>query len=224
MNDRALKSHLYNLFANVGKALASSRRLELLDLLAQGERHLEALATETGMSAANTSQHLKVLTAAGLVQVRRQGLHAHFRLADESVFALLRQVERVGELQMAEVEKTLDLYIHQKDNMQPMEAAELFERLQAGDVLLIDVRPVEEFRQGHIPGAISVPVPEFDGLQNLPAGKPVVAYCRGPYCVFSAQAVQLLRRRGFEARRLEQGLPDWAALGLPITVSEVSQP
>ena len=214
---RAFKNQLYEQFARIGKALSSAHRLELLDVLAQGERSVEELAQETGMSVANASQHLQVLRAAQLVEVRREGVYIYYHLADERVFSVWQAIRKLGEARIAEIDRVVRTFLHDRDLLQPVDAVELLRRLMDSDVVLLDVRPVEEYRAGHIPGARSVPVAELEAhLHEIPKDREVVAYCRGPYCVFADEAVTLLRAHGFSARRLEQGLPDWRALGLPV--------
>src|SRR5258707_5028033 len=214
---RAFKNQLYEQFARLGKALSSPHRLELLEVLAQGERSVEALAQETGMSVANASQHLQVLRGAQLVEVRREGVYIYYRLADERVFSLWQAMREVGEARIAEMERIVQTYLHERTLLQPISAAELRQRLVEGDVILLDVRPVEEYQASHLPGALSMPVPDLEArLPELPRGKEIVAYCRGPYCVFADEAVAFLQTNGDNARRLEQRPPHWRALGLPV--------
>ncbi|GAC1374347.1 MAG: metalloregulator ArsR/SmtB family transcription factor [Ktedonobacteraceae bacterium] len=214
---RAFKNQLYEQFARIGKALSSSRRLELLDVLAQGEHSVEALAEETGMSVANASQHLQVLRAAQLVDVRREGVYIHYRLADERVFGLWQAMRDVGEARIAEIDRIVQTYLHERTLLQPISALELCQHLVEGDVILLDVRPIEEYTAAHLPTAISIPVADLETrLPELPREKEIVAYCRGPYCVFADEAIALLHTNGYTARRLEEGLPDWRALGLPV--------
>lgn len=214
---RAFKNHLYEQFARIGKALSSSHRLELLEVLAQGEHSVETLAQETDMSVANASQHLQVLRSAQLVEVRREGVYQYYRLADEPVFALWQAMRRVGESRIAEIDRIVQTYLHDRSLLQPISAAELLQRLIEGNILLLDVRPAEEYAAGHLPGALSIPIAELaNRLVELPREKEIVAYCRGPYCVFADEAVSLLRTHGYDAHRLEQGLPDWRVLGLPV--------
>src|SRR2546421_3817617 len=183
---RDFKNHLYEQFARIGKALSSAHRLELLELLAQGERSVEALAQQTALSMANASQHLQVLRAAQLVEVRREGVYIYYRLADERVFSLWQAMREVGEARIAEIERIVQTYLHERTRLQPISAAELRQRLIEGDVILLDVRPVEEYQAAHLPGALSMPVTDLEArLPELPRGKEIVAYCRGPYCVFA---------------------------------------
>ena len=214
---REFKDRLFEQFARIGKALASPRRLEILDLLSQGERTVEEIAKETAMSVASASQHLQVLKAARMVEARREGLYAHYRLVDEDVFRTWQAVRTLAESRLSEVDGVVGAYLDDRDGLEAVDAAELMEMLNAGSVVVLDVRPEEEYRAGHIPGAISVPVDALEAaLQALPKDREIVAYCRGPYCVFSDEAVALLRSRGYRARRLRQGLPDWRAAGMPV--------
>jgi rhodanese-related sulfurtransferase/DNA-binding transcriptional ArsR family regulator len=216
---RAFKTQLYEQFARVGKALASPHRLELLDLLMQCERTVESLAQETGMSIANASQHLQVLRAARLVETRREGTSIYYRLASESVSALWLSLREVGEAHLAEIDRVVETFLQNRAHLQPITAEALLEELRRDQVILLDVRPVEEFRAGHLPQALSIPVAELEArLAELPADKEIVAYCRGPYCVFADEAVALLRTHGYQARRLEQGVADWRMLALPVEV------
>jgi rhodanese-related sulfurtransferase len=214
---REFKDRLFEQFARVGKALASPKRLEIVDLLAQGERTVEEISRETAMSVASASQHLQVLKAARMVEARQEGLYVHYRLADEDVFRTWQAVRALAESRLAELERVVDTYLKDRDALETVDATELMERLSDGSVIVIDVRPEEEYRAGHIPGARSVPVGVLEAaLQTLPRDREVVAYCRGPYCVFSDEAVAFLRARGYRARRLRQGLPDWRASGMPV--------
>ena len=216
---RAFKNQLYEQFARIGKALANPHRLELLEVLAQCERSVEALAQETGMSVANASQHLQVLRAAHLVQTRREGVSIYYRLADAGVFALWQAMRSVGEAHLAEVERVVQTFLQDRHLLQPMEVDELLHRLSEDQVILLDVRPSEEYAAGRLPQAVSIPLVDLEArLQELPLDKEIVAYCRGPYCVFADEAVALLRTHGYHARRLEQGVPDWRLRGLPIEV------
>jgi rhodanese-related sulfurtransferase len=214
---REFKDRLFGQFARVGKALASPKRLEIVDLLAQGERTVEEIARETAMSVASASQHLQVLKAARMVEARREGLYIHYRLADEDVFRTWQAVRALAESRLAELDRVVEAYLQDREELEAVDAAELMERLSDGNVVVLDVRPEEEYRAGHIPGALSVPVDALEAaLQTLPRDQEMVAYCRGPYCVFSDEAVAFLRSRGYRARRLRQGLPDWRAAGMPV--------
>ena len=214
---REFKDRLFGQFARVGKALASPKRLEIVDLLAQGERTVEEIARETAMSVASASQHLQVLKAARMIEARREGLYIHYRLADEDVFRTWQAVRDLAESRLAELDGVVEAYLQDREELEAVDAAELMERLSDGSVVVVDVRPEEEYRAGHIPGALSVPVHALEAtLQTLPKDSEIVAYCRGPYCVFSDEAVALLRSRGYRARRMRQGLPDWRAAGMPV--------
>jgi len=201
------------------KALASGRRIELLDVLANGERTVEALAGEAGLSVANTSQHLQILRQAGLVSSRREGTSVHYRLAAPEVFELWQTLRTLAASRLAEVERLAAAYLGSRDELEPLTREELTRRLQDGDDLVVlDVRPAAEYAAGHLPGAVSIPVGELRRrLVELPSDREIVAYCRGPYCAFAHEAVGLLRDEGFAARRLEDGLPEWQAAGLAIT-------
>ena len=218
---RDFKNQVYEQFARIGKALSNAHRLELLEVLAQGEHSVEAVARETDMSIANASQHLQILRAAQLVDVRREGVYIYYRLADEQVFTLWQTMRHVGEARIAEIDRIVDTYLHDRNKLLPIGATELLQRLVEGNIILLDVRPAEEYTAGHLPDAISIPVAKLEArLSELPQDKEIVAYCRGPYCVFADEAVALLRTNGYRARRLEQGLPDWRALGLPVESGE----
>jgi rhodanese-related sulfurtransferase/DNA-binding transcriptional ArsR family regulator len=216
------KRELFSEFARVAKALASPLRLELIYLLAQRERSVEDLARELGLPVANASQHLQALRRARLVEVRRQGLYSFYGLADPSVYRLYQALIEVGENRLAEVDRIVAAYLGDRDSLEPVGAEELVRRLNDGDVVLLDTRPEEEYRAGHIAGAISIPASELESrLSELDPGKDVIAYCRGPYCMFSDEAVALLNARGYHARRLIPGLPDWRVAGFPVEVVEV---
>ena len=219
MGDRAAKTALFDAFARAAKALASGRRIELLDVLANGERTVEVLAGEVGLSVANTSQHLQVLRQAGLVTSQREGTSVHYRLAGPEVFELWRTLRTLAAGRLAEVERLAAAYLGARDELEPVTRQELARRLAAGgDLVVLDVRPAAEHAAGHLPGAVSIPVDELRRrLAELPADREIVAYCRGPYCAFAHDAVALLRQEGFQARRLEDGLPEWQAAGLAVT-------
>lgn len=225
MNNAAadeLATGIYEQLARLTKALASPSRLELIDLLCQRECSVEELARLSGMSVANTSRHLQALRAARLVSVRREGLYAHYRLAEPAVFRLWQAVRDLGERRLATMRELVAARFAGRRLEEPLELDELARRVESGTVVLIDTRPEREFQAGHIPGALSVPVDELEShLHVLPADQEVIAYCRGPYCSFSDRAVAGLRANGFRARRLALGFPDWRAAGLPV---EGSQP
>jgi rhodanese-related sulfurtransferase len=211
-NDRQQrpKDVLYALFAEVGHAMANAHRLELLDLLMQAPRTVEELAGETHMSIANTSQHLQRLKQSRLVAATREGTYVRYRLADPGVASLWLQLRAVAESQIAEVEQTLDAYRTRRHEFERISAAELRARLHNGEVLLLDARPEVEYAAGHIPGAVSMPLDELEWrLDELPAGVPIVAYCRGPYCVMADEALALIASRGLQALRLEEGVAEW---------------
>jgi rhodanese-related sulfurtransferase len=218
MADRAAKTALFDDFARVGRALASGRRIELVDVLANGERTVEALAGEVGLSVANTSHHLKTLRQAGLVTTRREGTSVHYRLAGPEVFELWRTLRTLAASRLAEIERLAAAYLGARDELEPVTRQELARRLQdGGSLVVLDVRPVAEYAAGHLPGAVSIPVGELRRrLAELPGDREIVAYCRGPYCAFAHEAVAVLREEGFAARRLEDGLPEWQAAGLAV--------
>jgi rhodanese-related sulfurtransferase len=216
LQKREFKDRLYSQFARVGQALASPRRLELLDLLAQGERSVEELATEASLPIANTSQHLRLLHQAELVITRREGARILYRLAGPEVFTLWQALRAAGEAQLAEIDRVTAAFLGQREEMEAVGPDELLRRLAADEVFLLDVRPALEYQQGHIAGAQSIPLDELaERIEELPQGRPIVAYCRGPYCVFADEAVELLSAQGVRAARLTTGYPDWAAAGLP---------
>lgn len=217
---RAFKDRLYGHYARIGKGLASPHRLEFLELLAQGERTVDSLAKETGLSLANASQHLLALREAGLVESRKQGIFVHYRLSDPSVFELSHAIRIVAERRLAELDRLVREHFGDRSDPEPVEMAELIERAKSGKVVILDTRPANEYAAGHIAGALSVPVDELkDRLGKLPKGKEYVAYCRGPYCIYADQAVELLRGSGRKARRLLDGFPEWKAARLPINAS-----
>lgn len=211
------KQRIYAQFARISKALAAPARLELLDLLSQGERSVDALARATALSVANASQHLQVLAAARLIESRREGQRILYRVADPSVEALWHALQRTAEVRLAELDEVAREYLIGRDDFEPIERAELVRRLRAGTVTLIDVRPADEYAQAHIEGAVSVPLDELPRwARSAPKKQQVVAYCRGPYCVYALQAVETLRKKGFDAVRAEDGVSEWREAGLPI--------
>jgi rhodanese-related sulfurtransferase/DNA-binding transcriptional ArsR family regulator len=217
MIDRCHKNALYEQLARVGKALAAPRRLELLDLLGQAPRTVEGLAQQTGMSIANTSQHLQVLRAAGLVESEKDGLFVTYRLASDDVARLTLGLRSLAESRLADMERVKKQFFATDDGIDAVGGKELLARARRGEVVLLDVRPAEEFEAGHFAGAISIPHHELKRrLAELPKRREIVAYCRGPYCVFAVEAVKLLRARGFKAARIEDGVAEWRARGLPI--------
>jgi len=211
------KRDLYVQFAAVAKAIGNEHRLELLELVAQGERSVDALAECSGLSVANASQHLQHLRRAGLITARRQAKFVLYRMADEAVLTMLAAMQKVAERNVGEVERILRSYFHERDELEPVTRAELTRRISKGLVTVLDVRPEEEFALGHLPSARNIPLSQLRRqLSTLDRKTEIVAYCRGPYCVLSFEAVAQLRKRGFQARRLEDGLPEWKAAGLPV--------
>ncbi len=215
--NRRFKDAIYEQFSRIGKAVSSPKRLELLDLLCQGEKTVETLSLETGLTVANTSQHLQTLRATRLVEAEKEGLYVKYRLADQMVCEFFRSMRVLAEHRLAEVEMINRRFLEGKVGMEPIDKNDLLKRVKDGTVTVLDVRPVEEYRAGHIPGAMSVPLQELEFmLARLPKDQEIVAYCRGPYCVLSVQAVELLSEKGFHAVRLEEGVQDWRAMGLPV--------
>lgn len=213
------KQALFEQFARMGKAVASPARLALLDLLAQGEKTVETLARQAGLNVKNASAHLRTLRVASLVETRSEGTYVHYRLADPAVHDLLRCLQEIAARQLAEVRELVRDFFSDPEGLEPLGPEGLAERLERGEVMVLDVRPEDEFRSGHIPGAISLPLGRLrDEVDSLPPGLEVVAYCRGPYCVLAVEAAELLRSRGVRVRRLEVGFPDWERLGLPVEV------
>lgn len=213
------KQALYAEFASVARALGSQHRLEILEHLAQGERGVEALAERVGLSVANASQHLQQLRRAGLVASRREGKFVLYRLADEALLGLMASLSDVATRNLAEVDRIRRSYFTERDSMEPVSREDLLQRTRDGLVTVLDVRPPDEFAVGHVPGAVNIPLSELEArLTELDPDHEIVAYCRGPWCVLSFEAVAALRARGFKVRRLEDGLPEWRAAGLPVEV------
>lgn len=211
-----IKPRLYEALARVGAALGNGRRLQLLELIAQGERSVDALAQLSGSSMANCSKHLQALRHAGLVTARKEGLRVYYALAGNDVITLYSALQTVAQNRVAEVERLVRQWLAHRDELEPVPAAELLDRVKKGLVTVLDVRPAEEFAAGHLPGAINIPIDELDSrLGKLRRRPEIVAYCRGPYCLMSFDAVAKLRKRGLKARRLENGFPEWIAAGLP---------
>ena len=220
MELKAAKLELFEHFARVGKAVGSRPRLLLLDLLAQGEKTVERLARQTGLTIGNTSAHLKGLRQVSLVSPRKDGAHVYYRLASQQVHEFVRSLQTLARGQLAEAREIIDDYFHDPDVLQPVHSADLLDGLRDGAVTVLDVRPPDEYAAAHIPGAISMPFGEIEQrLDELPSDGEIVAYCRGPYCIYAVRAVETLRRLGFRARRLEDGIPDWTLRGLPVAVS-----
>lgn len=216
-SSRGVKATLHASFAEVAKAAAHPHRLALLEQLAQGEHNVDTLAEKVGLAVANASQHLQSMRRAGLLAARREGKFTLYRLADDSVLTLLDAIGAVAERNVAEVKAVVTGYFNARDEMEPVSRRELKKRMAEGTVTVLDVRPNEEFELGHVPGAINIPTAELKRrLSELPRSKEIVAYCRGPYCVFAFEAVAQLRAAGYKARRLEDGLPHWRAAGLPV--------
>jgi rhodanese-related sulfurtransferase len=217
MTGRTFKDRVFGELAVLGQALANPHRLELLDLLAQGARNVEDLARESRMSLANTSAHLQVLRRGRLVEAEKQGLHVQYRLASPGVFELYRNLRDLGSAHLAELDRLVETYFTNRDELHLVDKEELLRQVEHGVVTVVDVRPFEEFVQGHILHARSIPLAELERrLAELPTDREVVAYCRGPYCLLSDEALTLLLARGFRARRLSDGLPEWRAAGYPI--------
>ena len=212
-----IKQALFGQFARIGKALSNANRLEIIEYLAQGERSVEALAGVSGLSVANTSQHLQQLRQAGLVESRKDGQRVFYRLTGDDVVELLNALRKVADRHLADVSRLVDGYLTTRDEMEAVPADELMDRVKRGEVTVLDVRPAEEYAAGHLPGAINVPMNELEQhIRTLPARAEIIAYCRGPYCVLSYDAVARLRESGFRARRLEDGFPEWKIAGLPV--------
>jgi rhodanese-related sulfurtransferase len=223
MDNRPFKDALYAQFSRIGHAVSSPKRLELLDLLSQGEKPVEQLAEESATPVKNTSAHLRALRQARLVETRRDGLHVYYRLADDAVFRFLRDLQALGRQRLAEVEQVARDYLEHRDELEPVSLKELRQRLRQGGVTLLDVRPAGEYAAGHIPGAVSIPIAELKRrLGEVPKRREVIAYCRGPYCVYSVEALEILRRHGYRARRLHVGVPDWRAEGYPVSPASAS--
>jgi rhodanese-related sulfurtransferase len=218
MADRGAKDALFDGFAEVAKALANGRRAELVDVLAQGERHVEELATEIGQSVANTSFHLRTLAEAGLVTTRRQRTRIYYRLSSDQVAELWAALRATATSHLQQLDELATAYLGQRDQLEQISRDELARRINDGDIVVVDVRPQAEYTAGHIAGARSIPIHDLARhIRHLPADIEVVAYCRGPFCVYADDAVRLLRRRGRSARRLEDGYPEWRRAGLPVT-------
>jgi rhodanese-related sulfurtransferase/DNA-binding transcriptional ArsR family regulator len=222
---RQFKNSLYGLFARIGKALSSPSRLEILELLAQGERTVESLATEMGLSLANTSQHLQALRQATLVESRKEGLFVFYRLSDPAVFELSKAIRTVAEHQLADLERLVREHFGDRSEAEPVEMDELVKRMRSQDVVVLDTRPANEYAAGHIAGALSVPIDDLQKrLRTLPKGREYVAYCRGPYCVYADRAVAILKAHRRGAQRLREGFPEWRAAGLPIETGTGARP
>jgi rhodanese-related sulfurtransferase/DNA-binding MarR family transcriptional regulator len=212
---------LYREVARIGQAIASPPRLGLLDLLRQGPRTVEALAKEAGLTLANASQHLKVLREAHLVEAEKRGVFVTYRLADDEVECFYRALRGLAEARLAEVQQIARAFADKRGSLQPIDRRLLMRRMRAGEITVLDVRPTEEYRAGHIPGAVSLPLKELEKrLKSLPRNREVVAYCRGPYCLLAPEAVTILRQHGYAARPMDDGVAEWRAHGLPVAVGE----
>jgi len=217
IENKAFKSSIYQQFARIGKAISNSNRLELLDLISQGEKTVDSLAKETGLSVANVSQHLQVLRGSRLVESEKQGHFAVYRLSDRIVNEFLLSMRKLAENRLAEVEQIARKFFESREGIREIDKNELLRMIREKEVILLDVRPPEEYRAGHIPGALSVPLEELESrISDLPQDEKIVAYCRGPYCVLAVEAVLMLRSKGYRAIRLEESVMDWKAMGLPI--------
>lgn len=217
MSSEGPKRAMLRRFGAVAKAMSNPNRLELLELLAQGERNVEAVAARAGLSVANASQHLQHLRRAGLVRARRDGKQVRYRLGGDAVVAALAALRRVAEIEAGEAERVVTGYFGERDGMEPVVRKELLRRIRDGLVTVLDVRPADEFAHGHLPNAINIPLKDLKRrLRELSRTQEIVAYCRGPYCVLAVEAVAELRKRGFVVRRLEDGFPEWKAAGLPV--------
>ena len=211
------KDKAYSILATMIKAMANPHRLEIVDLLGQGEKTVEEIANETSMSIANTSQHLQVLKAANLVEIRRAGNFIHYKLSHEEIYASWQMLRALGLKHIAEMEKLVKDFREKRNSLEVLQMDELLKRMKSKNVVLLDVRPETEFNNGHISGAINIPIEALaSGLKKLPKNKEYVAYCRGPFCVFADEAVHLLTKKGFNAKRLSEGFPDWKMKGLPV--------
>jgi len=222
MPDQRVKGELFDQFARIGKALGSGRRIEILDILANGERTVEALAEQVHLTIANTSQHLQILRDAGLVSSKREGTFIRYGLATHEVFEFWTSLRSLSASRLADVERLVEAYVGSRDGLEPVTRKELYKRLRSGDRLVVlDVRPTDEFDAGHLPGAVSIPLAELERrLKQVPKSRDIVAYCRGPYCALAPEAVRVLNKRGYRARQLEDGFPEWSAAGLPTERSE----
>ncbi len=217
MSSNHFKQDLFTQFARVGKAMSNGNRLELLEFIAQGERSVDELAKVSGLSVANTSQHLQQLRQAGLIASTKQGLKVFYRLSGDDVIDLFNSLQNVAERHLADVQQLVNTFLTVKDDLEPIPATELLDRVRDGLVTVLDVRPPEEYQSGHVPGAINVPLSELEAhFSQLDTQQEVVAYCRGPHCVLAFDAVEKLRQNGIKAHRMEDGFPEWKSAGLPV--------
>ena len=223
MSSTTPKAALFAEFATVAKALGHPQRLEILEMLAQGERSVDALAGRLGLPIANVSQHLRLMRQVGLLASRRAGKHIHYSLSDPSVLALTGALQRVAERNLSQVREVLGGYFRERDAMEPVSRKELTRRIKNDAVVVLDVRPADEFAAGHLPNAVNIPLKTLKRrLRDIPKGREIIAYCRGPYCVLAFEAVSLLRKHGYAARRLEDGYPEWQNAGLPVLQGEAT--
>jgi rhodanese-related sulfurtransferase/DNA-binding HxlR family transcriptional regulator len=221
---REFKDHLFEQFARIGKSLSNGRRLEILEVLAQGARTVEELARETGQSIANTSQHLQVLRRSNLVTVKREGLYANYKLASDDVLQMCISMRRLGERHLSDVQQLVDTYLSSRAKLEPISCRELLRKLREKNVFVLDVRPLEEYEAGHIAGARSIPLAELkERLKEISREREIVAYCRGPYCVFADEAVSFLASKGYRAVRLREGFPEWKSQRLAVEVGPDSR-
>jgi len=221
---REFKNQLFEQFARIGKSLSNGRRLEILELLAQGPRTVEDLSRETGLSVANTSQHLQVLRRSNLVSVKREGLYANYKLASDDVLQMCISMRRLGEKHLSDVQRLVETYLSSRAKLEPISCEDLLRKLREKNVFMLDVRPREEYEAGHIAGARSIPLADLKArLKEIPKKREVVAYCRGPYCVFADEAVSFLASRGYHAVRLKEGFPEWKSQRLAVDVGPDSR-
>ena len=219
--DRQFKDHIYEHLGRIGKALSCPKRLELLDLLAQGPRTVEVLSQEASLNLANASKHLQILRAARLVDAEKRGFYVTYRVGGEAVTQFFRSLRLLAEERLVDIKDIATRYLEGREGMEAVDRTQLLKRAREGAVTMLDVRPKEEYMAGHIAGAVSIPLSELQRrLKDLPRHQEIVAYCRGPYCVLAIKAVEMLRKKGFRAIRLEDGVPDWRARGLPVAVGE----
>jgi len=219
MEKREFKERVYTVLAKLVKAMANPHRLEIIDLLGQGQRSVEDIAKETGMSVANASQHLQVLKQSNLVQIKRDGNFIYYRLAHDNVYKSWKDLREIGIESLAEVEKIVRDFRAQKNSLEGIQIDDLISRIKSSNIMLLDVRPEKEFNAGHIPHAINIPIDQLaKRIGELKKTKQYIAYCRGPFCVFADEAVQLLAKKGFSAKRLDEGFPDWKIKGLPVAI------
>ncbi|THU38129.1 metalloregulator ArsR/SmtB family transcription factor [Niastella caeni] len=223
MEKRVFKDKAYSILATMVKAMANPHRLEIVDLLGQGEKTVEEIAGETGMSVANTSQHLQVLKSANLVEIRREGNFINYKLTHEEIYKSWQNLRELGLNHIAEMEKLVKDFREKRNSLEALKIDELLTKMKSKNVVVLDIRPETEFQNGHITGAINIPIEELaTQLKNLPKNKEYVAYCRGPFCVFADEAVAVLNKKGYSAKRLNEGFPDWVLKGLPVSYSKAS--